>query len=103
MADEEGVVILACSALKRAYREKIGEAAGEPVLFVHLKGNEDLVTARQAARIGHYMPPSLVHSQYEALEMPSAEERSVTVGIDAPPAQILSELLSLLKVRDIDS
>ena len=99
MSECEGVVVLACSSLKRAYRDRITEAAGEPVLFIHLTGSEQLVTARQAARVGHYMPPSLVHSQYETLEPPSPDERAVTVGIDQPPDKVLADVFAILKER----
>lgn len=95
----EGVVVLACSSLRRVYREKITQAAGEPVLFVHLAGDEALVTARQAARVGHYMPPSLVRSQYEALEPPGPIENAVTVGIDAPVDDIIAAALSAIRSR----
>ncbi len=76
-------VILGCSALKRAYRDRIRAGAGGPVRFVHLAGSRDLIGARMAARQGHYMPPSLLDSQFAALEPPGPDE-ALTVDIALP-------------------
>jgi gluconokinase len=64
--------VLACSALKRAYRDKLREAV--PALrFVHLELTQEQAQARVASRGGHFYPPSLVASQFDALEDPSGE------------------------------
>jgi len=76
-------VIIGCSALKRAYRDRIRAGAGGPVRFVHLHGSRDLVAARMTARRGHYMPLSLLDSQFAALEPPDAAE-ALRVDIDQP-------------------
>ena len=73
-------VIVGCSALKRAYRDRIRTAAGGPVTFVHLAGSQEVIAARMALRQGHYMPLSLLDSQFAALEPPAAEE-AITVSI----------------------
>lgn len=61
-------VVLACSALKHAYRQRLRPAHG--VRFVYLKGDRDTIAARLALREGHYMPPSLLDSQFSILEEP---------------------------------
>ena len=95
----DGIVVLACSALRRAYRDRITDAACEPVLFVHLAGDEALVTARQAARVGHYMPPSLVQSQFETLEAPGEDENAVTTHICGSVDEILTNIQQKLAAR----
>jgi gluconokinase len=60
--------VLACSALKQGYRERLD--AGPDVRFVHLKGSYELLASRLGARAGHYAGPSLLKSQFEALEEP---------------------------------
>jgi gluconokinase len=77
----ERPTILACSALKAAYRGVL--AGGRPgVAFVHLTGDPALIAARMAARTDHYMPPTLLPSQLAILEPP---EDAVTVAIDRDP------------------
>jgi carbohydrate kinase (thermoresistant glucokinase family) len=69
-------MVLACSALKRAYRDRIRTEAGG-VRFVFLHGDEALLRARLQARQGHYMPASLLDSQLATLEPPGADEPDV--------------------------
>ena len=82
LASPGGILILGCSALKRRYRDHIRAAAGAPVTFVHLSGSRELIAARMAARSGHFMPASLIDSQFAALEPPTAEENAIIVDID---------------------
>jgi gluconokinase len=84
----EAPVIVGCSALRRAYRDRLRAGAGGPVQFVHLAGSRDLIAARMAARKGHYMPPSLLDSQFAALEPPGPDEAH-TIDIDRPVPQII--------------
>jgi gluconokinase len=70
--------VLTCSALKRAYRDRI-RAARPDVRFVYVRGSEALIGARVAARHHEYMPASLLRSQFEALEEPAPDELAVTV------------------------
>ncbi len=93
---DDAPCIVGCSALKRAYRDRIRDGAGGPVQFVHLAGSHDLIAARMAQRQGHYMPLSLLDSQFAALEPPGPEE-ALTVSIDQPPAAIVAKILSVLK------
>lgn len=75
-------LIVGCSALKRIYRDRLRAGAGE-VRFVHLAGRRDLIAARMATRKGHYMPLSLLDSQFAALEPPGPDE-GTTIDIDQP-------------------
>jgi gluconokinase len=88
----EAPVIVGCSALKRAYRDRIRAGAGGAVKFVHLAGNREVIAARMAARTGHYMPTSLLDSQFAALEPPDPNE-AVTVDIDQPLDAIIAAVL----------
>lgn len=74
-------VIVGCSALRRAYRDRLRAGAGGPVQFVHLAGSRELLAKRMSARTGHYMPLSLLDTQLAALEPPSLDE-ALTIDID---------------------
>jgi gluconokinase len=74
-------VIVGCSALRRAYRDRLRAGAGGPVQFVHLAGSRELLAKRMSARTGHYMPLSLLDTQLAALEPPSPDE-ALTIDID---------------------
>ena len=91
----EAPVIVGCSALKRAYRDRICIAAGGPLSFVHLAGSQEVIAARMALRQGHYMPLSLLDSQFAALEAPGVEE-AITVSIDQPLDAIVGDILRQL-------
>lgn len=92
---EGGHGVVTCSALKRAYREVI--AGGRPdVRLVYLKGDRALIGARMAARRHHFMPPSLLDSQFATLEEPGAEEGPIVVGVDAEPGDIVDVVLGSL-------
>ena len=79
----EAPVIVGCSALRRAYRDRLRAGASGPVQVIHLAGSHDLIAGRMAARTGHYMPPSLLDSQFAALELPGSDE-ALTIDIDQP-------------------
>ena len=91
----EAPVILGCSALKRVYRDRIRAGAGGPVTFLHLAGGRELIAARMAARRGHYMPTSLLDSQFATLEPPGADE-AITVDIDQPLPDLIATVLQRL-------
>lgn len=59
-------------------------------MFVHLSGSRDLIAIRMRGRSGHFMPLSLLDSQFAALEPPAADEHAVTVDIDRPLAEIVA-------------
>lgn len=89
-------VIVGCSALKRRYRDRIRAGAGGPVSFAHLDGPKALIAARMAARSGHYMPTSLLDSQFAALEPPLAEPDAFAVSIDQPTEAIAAAIAARL-------
>ncbi|MFF5448050.1 gluconokinase [Streptomyces sp. NPDC012888] len=78
--------VVAASALKRAYRDRL-RAAAPGAVFVHLTGDRDLVARRMAARTGHFMPVTLLDSQYAALEPLRPDERGFAVPVDGSPAE----------------
>ena len=87
MRERRGVV-LACSALKRAYRERL--RAGAPQLrLVHLTGARNKLLERTTQRSGHYMPASLLESQLATLEPPEADENALTFDIGQQPEAIV--------------
>jgi gluconokinase len=92
--------VIACSALKRRYRDVlIGSRAD--VRLVYLKGDETLIARRIATRHEHFMPMSLLHSQFEALEEPGPDENPIVVSIKPAPRQIVAEVLSSLSMADV--
>ena len=80
-------VVLACSALKRAYRQKL--AVGPQVRFVYLKGSASLIAERLRSRSGHFADEKILASQFDDLEEP---EKAVTVEITGTPEQIVGEI-----------
>jgi gluconokinase len=93
-------VAIACSALKRAYRDRI-RAAAPGVRFVFLGGPADVIEARMATRSGHYMPSSLLASQLQTLERPGVDEADVTtLDLDRPlPALVQAAVQALVAAR----
>ena len=89
--------VVACSALKRAYRERLANGRDD-VCFVYLRGSYDLVAQRMALREGHYMPLALLRSQFDTLEEPGTEETPIVVSIERPPAAITAEILRALRM-----
>lgn len=92
-------MIIGCSALRRRYRDLIRDAAGAEVGFIHLAGSRAVIEARMAARQGHFMPTSLIDSQFAALEPPEPDEISVTADIDQPLAAIVAQISAAIPVR----
>jgi carbohydrate kinase (thermoresistant glucokinase family) len=81
--------VAACSALKRAYRDRI--LAGAPnTVFVHLDGSREILEQRLGARSGHFMPASLLDSQLATLEPLGFDEPGVVIDIDQPIAKIIA-------------
>ncbi len=91
---DQPVAIGGCSSLKKIYRERIAEAAGEPVLFIYLNGSRDLIAKRMGAREGHFMPTSLLDSQFATLEVPGADEPAISVDIDATTQEIVTQAMA---------
>lgn len=87
--------IVACSALKKRYRDII-IGGRQDVRLVYLKGSAELIRRRWSQRTGHFMPAALLDSQFETLEEPGAEEHPIVVSIDAEPRAITSQILAKL-------
>ena len=92
-----GRAVIACSALKRAYREVLVHGRDD-VRIVFLDGTQDLIAGRLAARKGHFMPPGLLASQFQTLEPPAGNENPVTVSIDAPIEAIVDDIVRQLRL-----
>jgi gluconokinase len=90
---EEGTPgIITCSALKRRYRDRIiAERAG--VRLIYLRGSRELVARRLTERRGHFMPASLLDSQFTTLEAPAADEDAIAIDIDRPAASMVDQIV----------
>ena len=91
----DGGAVLACSALARRYRERIGTGRAG-VRLVFLDGPPDLIRARIGARRDHFMPAALLDSQLAALERPAADERPVVVSIEDDPETIAARIAAAI-------
>ncbi len=85
--------ILACSALKNSYRELMEYDLDAPANWVYLDGTPELIAERVAARSGHFMPPELLQSQFDTLEVP---DEAIRVSIDQSVDDIISDILTQL-------
>jgi gluconokinase len=94
--------VIACSALKRAYRDILVHGRSD-VRIIYLKGTQELIASRLTLRKGHFMPPGLLASQFKALELPGTDENPVTVSIDAPVEAIVDDIVTQLKLTPSDS
>ncbi|WP_396134269.1 gluconokinase, GntK/IdnK-type [Arthrobacter oryzae] len=88
-----GGLVLACSALRRSYRDAIREQAPDTV-FLHLHGSKEVLTARTEGRSGHFMPPALLESQLATLEPLAADEAGIVVDIAAPVNEVVAGALA---------
>jgi len=89
------IYVLACSALKPIYRDKLRSHDSDPTLrFVLLDGTHELIASRLSARKGHFMPPSLLESQLATLD-PTPD--LIRVSIDQTPEQITADILQKLE------
>lgn len=94
-AAESTGLVMACSALKRSYRDVIRQRAPQTV-FVYLHGSRDLLLERMTARTGHFMPATLLDSQLAALEPPAAEECAVSVDVAVSPEELVQAIAGTL-------
>ncbi|XP_041501608.1 probable gluconokinase isoform X2 [Microtus oregoni] len=108
-------VVLACSALKRKYRDILiqgrsdgplksdGSAeerlAGQQLLVVYLSGSFEIISRRLSQRKGHFMPPELLQSQFSILEPPSAPEHFIQVSVDQSLSEIADAVLEALPMK----
>lgn len=99
-AREHGLCVVACSALKRRYRDTLSAADGSraTTFFVFLQGSRELIASRMQLRTGHFMPEGMLESQFETLESPLGEPRVIAVDI-APGPEIVA-LAAARALRD---
>jgi len=95
-AGDNGIVT--CSALKRSYRDIINRR-GSGVVFVYLAGSREVIAERLTARHGHFMPSTLLDSQFADLEEPSSEEPHIRVNVGPAPDVIAQAVLEALGLR----
>ncbi len=98
MAAAEPFAVVACSALKRSYRDRLRKRLGDfPI--VYLAGDYKLLKSRMEARTDHYMPVSLLDSQFAALEPPAPEENAIEISVEPLPDEVLDEAEAQLAPR----
>jgi 6-phosphogluconolactonase len=90
-----GHVVIACSALKRSYRDLLVHGRDD-IRIVFLEGTQALIAERLARRKNHFMPPGLLDSQFKTLEPPEADENALTVSIDATVEAIVDDIIRQL-------
>ena len=93
--------VVTCSALRHAYRDVLS-AAADRVWFLHLAGERSVIAARIAARSGHFMPASLLDSQFAALEPLGPDEPGRTVDVGAAPEEIVAVALRAIAAHHPD-
>ena len=98
ICESGGHVVIACSALKRAYRDVLIHGRKD-IGLVFLDGRQSLIAERMARRQNHFMPPGLLDSQFKTLERPDASEHPLTVSIDAPVETIVQDIVDKLRTR----
>ncbi len=89
LASAPGGIVVACSALKRSYRDRI-RATAPSAAFVELTGPRELLWERMTARPGHFMPASLLDSQLATLESLAPDESGALVSIEGTRAEVLA-------------
>ncbi|WP_146691379.1 gluconokinase [Bradyrhizobium canariense] len=94
--------VIACSALKRAYRDILVHGRDD-VRIIYLKGTQQLIADRLAKRKGHFMPAGLLDSQFKTLEPPARDENPVTVSIDASVDAIVDDIVRQLGISQADN
>jgi carbohydrate kinase (thermoresistant glucokinase family) len=85
--------IFACSALKERYRHILANNITIPIFWIFLQGPYDMILKRLQSRKDHFMPPSLLSSQFETLEIPT---NAIAINIEKTPAEIVQEIQSIL-------
>ena len=94
--DAGSSVVVACSALRRVYRDALREAAAGPVFFVHLHGTKELLASRLGARKGHFMPTTLLDSQLATLEPLQDDEQGVVLDVVDTPEELTAAAVAAL-------
>jgi gluconokinase len=94
-----GHAVVACSALKRSYRDVLVGKRPDARLG-YLNGGETLIARRMAIRHEHFMPRTLLHSQFEALEEPGSDEKPIIVSIEPQPREIVAQIVSAMNMAE---
>lgn len=89
---------MSCSALKRRYREQLRRHCPD-VQFLHLSGTPEMIGARQASRPGHFMPASLLASQFDTLEPLADDEAGVTIDVDQSIDSIIDNYVTQTRLE----
>jgi len=95
-AEAQGGAIISCSALRRAYREKLQAVAGRRLLFVFMKAERELLQHRMRERQDHFMPASLLETQLATLEVPTEDECCVTLDADKNLNRLVAEVSGII-------
>ena len=99
VTDDETAVI-GCSALKRRYRDILFDGIPrDRIALIFLRGSYDLIRNRLAQRQGHFMPPSLLESQFAQLEEPKADEQPIKADITPAPETVVAAILREIERR----
>ncbi len=97
-----GAVVVACSALRRVYRDRLRRAAPDLTL-VYLHGTRELLAERMGRRPGHFMPTSLLDSQLATLEPPASDENALAMDVVLRPAEIVARVVRRLREDAVDN
>ena len=95
-AATRGRVIVACSALKHSYRDRLSAAIAAPTLFVLLEASAAELAQRVGNRPGHYMPKSLLDSQLQTLERPGNDECALTLDAERPIRELSDDIYAFI-------
>jgi gluconokinase len=98
LADHHDGGVMSCSALKRKYRDQLRRHCAD-VEFLHLSGSPEVIGKRQASRPGHFMPASLLQSQFATLEPLEPDERGTTIDVDQNIDAIVDSYVALSAVH----
>lgn len=91
-----GIVFAGCSALRKSYREYLASRAGMPMHFIYLAADRAMIDKRMASRDGHFMPTSLIDSQFAALEVPDDKEPSSLIDINGSKDAVISRIITAI-------
>lgn len=89
--------VIACSALKQAYRARLTERTPLPLTIVHLRADESTIATRIANRPTHFMPASLIQSQFATLEPPVESENALRISAELPVDAVVSKIIAFLQ------
>ncbi|MGN6584453.1 MAG: gluconokinase [Rhizobiaceae bacterium] len=98
-ARERGGAVVSCSALRRTYRDRLRATVGPELRFVFLQGDQATLSGRMRHRHGHFMPASLLASQFATLEPPRGEEDVLTVNVAGPIEDVIAATMQALGER----